>query len=63
MFMVGRKKPIDYASFAAKCPEAIRACRETAVWLTHSLFLGTTDLVDQLADAFLKVRQNYRELL
>ncbi len=62
-FMLGRKKPVDYASFAAKCPCALHACREEAVWMIHSLFLGDAAFTDQLADAVLKVRENYRELL
>lgn len=63
VYMIGRSEPVDYTSFAERCPNAVRACRETAVWLMHTLFLGDTALVDQLADAFLKVRKHYRELL
>jgi len=63
VYMTGRSSPIDYGTFEAKCPNAMRACREEAVWMMHTLFLGEADLVDQIADAFLKVRKHYRELL
>lgn len=62
-YMIGRSKPIDYKSFTERCPVAIRACREEALWLMHHLFLGTRRQVDMLLDAFCKVRENYRELL
>ncbi|MEX2287208.1 MAG: DegT/DnrJ/EryC1/StrS family aminotransferase [Planctomycetaceae bacterium] len=63
VYMLGRKKPIDYAAFEEKCPHAIRACREEAVWLMHTSFLGDARLVDQMADAIIKIRENHRELM
>lgn len=63
VYMVGRSRPIDYRCFAERCPVARRACREEAVWLMHSLFLGTTQQVDMILDAFRKVRQHHGELL
>lgn len=63
VYMIGRDQPIDYTSFADKCPNAMRACREEAVWLMHTPFLGDNDLIDQMAAAVVKVRENYRELL
>jgi dTDP-4-amino-4,6-dideoxygalactose transaminase len=63
VFMVGRNAPIDYGRFAEKCPNAIRACREEAVWLMHNLFLGDTHDVDALVEAILKVKSHCHELL
>jgi dTDP-4-amino-4,6-dideoxygalactose transaminase len=63
VYMLGRISPIDYGSFARKCPNAIRACREEAVWLMHNLFLGDRSDVDMLVEAILKVKANCRELL
>ena len=63
VFMTGRSRPIDYRSFAEQCPTAIRACSSEAIWLMHSLFLGTTQQVDMLLHAFYKVREQYRALL
>ena len=62
-YMIGRDKPIDYTSFIAKCPHAIRACREEAIWMMHTPFLGDDQLIDQMAAAVNKVRENYRDLL
>ncbi|MFO1021878.1 MAG: DegT/DnrJ/EryC1/StrS family aminotransferase [Planctomycetales bacterium] len=62
-YMIGRDKPIDYTTFAAKCPVAMRACREEAVWMMHTLFLGDDELMDQMAAGVRKVRENYKDLL
>ena len=62
-YMIGRDRPIDYASFAATCPVALRACREEAVWMMHTPFLGEGELIDQMAAAVVKLRENYRDLL
>jgi dTDP-4-amino-4,6-dideoxygalactose transaminase len=62
-YMIGRDQPIDYSTFAAKCPNAIRACREEAVWMMHTPFLGDETLIDQMASAVVKLRENYRDLL
>lgn len=63
VYMLGRSRPIDYRSFAERCPVARRACREEAVWLMHSLFLGTIQQVDMILDAFRKVREHHNKLL
>ncbi len=63
VYMIGRSKPIDYAGFAERCPVAMRACREEAIWLMHPLFLGTTREVDGILEAFHKIRTHYRELV
>lgn len=63
VYMLGRSHAIDYRSFAERCPVAIRACREEAIWLMHPLFLGTTREVDMILDAFIKIRSHHRELL
>jgi len=54
--------PIDYRSFAERCPNSMRACREEAVWLMHSPFLGGRKFVDAMAAAVFKVRDNLAEL-
>jgi dTDP-4-amino-4,6-dideoxygalactose transaminase len=61
-YMVGRSSPIDYRSFAERCPNAIRACREEAVWLMHSLFLGERRDVDMILDALTKVKESRARL-
>lgn len=63
VYMMGREKPIDYPSFVAKCPNAIRACREEAVWMMHTPFLGDGELIDQMGAAIVKIRERYRDLL
>ncbi len=63
VYMVGRDAPVDYRTFTEKCPVAIRACETEAVWMMHTPFLGTDAYIDQLADAVIKVRENYRDLL
>ncbi|MHC4444040.1 MAG: DegT/DnrJ/EryC1/StrS family aminotransferase, partial [Planctomycetota bacterium] len=62
VFMIGRSQPIDYRSFADKCPNAVRACRQEAVWLMHNLFLGNTSHVDMILEAILKIRKHSQEL-
>ncbi len=62
-YMVGRDAAIDYTSFRANCPVAVRACESEAVWMMHTPFLGEAAYIDQLADAVVKVRENYRSLL
>jgi dTDP-4-amino-4,6-dideoxygalactose transaminase len=54
--------PIDYRGFAEKCPNAMRACREEAVWLMHNLFLGQTRHVDMILEAVGKIRESYAAL-
>ena len=61
--MCGRTSPIDYRDFSRKCPVAIRACREEAVWLMHHLFLGDKDHIDMLVEAIVKIKQHCHELL
>lgn len=54
---------LNYSDFAAKCPVSERACAYEAIWLEHRLFLGETRDMDDIADAFLKVKENLPELL
>lgn len=61
--MIGRTKPVNYRDIARRCPVAVRACREEALWLTHNLFLGDHSHVDMILDAFRKVRANLGNLL
>lgn len=49
---------LDYASFADRCPVSERACRYEAIWLPHALFLGTTEDMDDIAEALAKVLRN-----
>jgi dTDP-4-amino-4,6-dideoxygalactose transaminase len=53
---------IDYAAFERSCPVSERACDHEAIWLDHRLFLGLTKDMDDIADAFLKVKENLSEL-
>ena len=55
-FMAGRNAPMDYARSTETCPNAMRACRDEALWLNHHLFLGETNHVDMIVDAILKVQ-------
>lgn len=45
------------------CPVAERLCTEETLWIGQSVFLGTRKEMDDIADAFLKVRENVDELL
>jgi dTDP-4-amino-4,6-dideoxygalactose transaminase len=56
------KCPFDYRSFSDRCPHAVRASREQAVWLMHSLFLGDAAHVDAIVGAITKIRENLEEL-
>ena len=62
-YMLGRAASIDYGRFSEKCPNALRACQQEAVWLMHNLFLGDTRDVDILVEAIFKIREQHRELL
>ena len=61
-YMLGRSESIDYAGFAEKCPNAVRACREEAVWLMHQLFLGGKSHMDMIIQAMCKIRDNRQQL-
>lgn len=56
VYMSGRSAPIDYSRFAERCPNAVRACKEEAIWLMHHLFLGGRDHVDMLIEAIYKIK-------
>jgi dTDP-4-amino-4,6-dideoxygalactose transaminase len=56
-------KNLDYRSFEEKCPVSERACSYEAIWLEHRLFLGNKKDMDDIAEAFIKVKQNLEELL
>jgi len=55
--------PYDYAEFAEKCPVTERAVSYEAIWLEQRLFLGTRSDMDDIAEAFRKVKENIDELL
>lgn len=52
---------LDYREVS--CPEAERLCAEQTLWLGQSLLLGSTKDLDDVADAFIKIRENADELL
>ena len=51
---------MDYRQ--VECPEAERLCREETLWMGQSPFLGTKQDMDDIADAFVKVKENAAEL-
>jgi dTDP-4-amino-4,6-dideoxygalactose transaminase len=57
------RKNIDYASFAEQCPVAEIACAYEAVWLEHRLLLGDRRDMDDIVNAFAKVRKHCGELV
>ena len=58
-----REQPIDYAALEQTCPNCIRACRQEAVWLSQSLFLGHDDaFINQVCDAIDKLRSHAGDL-
>jgi dTDP-4-amino-4,6-dideoxygalactose transaminase len=57
----GREKPLDLRNMYS-CPEAEKAAYHEAVWFPHQHFLGTTEDVDDIADAIHKVLENIEEL-
>jgi hypothetical protein len=57
------KNYIDYGSFSDRCPVAERACAYEALWLEHRLFLGTKSDMDDIADAFRKVKDHVDEII
>lgn len=61
-FMKGRKKPIDYEKFKEICINAEKACNGGTIWLVGRLFLETKKDMEDIAEAFYKVRKNLGEL-
>jgi dTDP-4-amino-4,6-dideoxygalactose transaminase len=53
-------REMDYRQ--VECPEAERLCREETLWMGHPPFLGATQDMDDIADAFIKVQENAAEL-
>lgn len=51
---------MDYAR--VRCPVAERICRKEGCWLTQNLLLGTTDDMDDIADAVRKLHDHRDEL-
>jgi dTDP-4-amino-4,6-dideoxygalactose transaminase len=56
---VSGRRPIDYRSYAATCPVAVRACRKEAVWLMQNIFLGDAGHVDMVLEAIYKIAASY----
>jgi len=54
----GRRR--DYR--ATHCPEAERMCREESLWIGQAVFLGTKQDMDDIANAFVKIKENADEL-
>jgi dTDP-4-amino-4,6-dideoxygalactose transaminase len=53
-------REMDYRQ--VECPAAERLCREETLWIGHPAFLGATQDMDDIADAFVKVKENAAEL-
>jgi dTDP-4-amino-4,6-dideoxygalactose transaminase len=53
-------KPIDYLSFADRCPVSERICRE-AVWLEHRLLLAGRADMDDIVRAIQKIYEHRRD--
>jgi dTDP-4-amino-4,6-dideoxygalactose transaminase len=54
-------KPIDYASFADRCQNSERACREMA-WIEHRLLLARQSDMDDIVTAISKIYEHRVEL-
>ncbi len=54
---------IDYEGFSERCPVSERACDYEALWLEHRLFLGTKSDMDDIAEAFQKVKGSVDEII
>jgi dTDP-4-amino-4,6-dideoxygalactose transaminase len=50
-------KPLDYQSFAARCPVSERICQE-AVWLEHRLLLADQSDMDDIVNAIEKIHEH-----
>ncbi len=55
-------KEIDYGKYSEICPVSERACAYEAIWFEHSMFLGDKKDMDDIADAFIKIREHAGEL-
>jgi dTDP-4-amino-4,6-dideoxygalactose transaminase len=55
--------PADYMKFAEECPVAERVTAYEAIWLEHRFFLGTSSDMEDIAEAFGKVKENVDELI
>ena len=53
-------RAMDYRQ--TECPEAESLCREETLWMGHPAFLGTQADMDDIADAFVKVKEHAAEL-
>jgi dTDP-4-amino-4,6-dideoxygalactose transaminase len=53
---------IDFEAYRELCPVTERACRHEAIWLEQRLLLGARPDMDDIAAAFLKVKENLAEL-
>jgi dTDP-4-amino-4,6-dideoxygalactose transaminase len=51
---------MDYRD--VRCPEAERVCAEETLWIGQAAFLGSRREMDDIADAFVKVRDHADEL-
>jgi dTDP-4-amino-4,6-dideoxygalactose transaminase len=53
-------RQMDYRK--VHCAEAERMCQEETIWISQAVFLGTKKDMDDIADAFLKVKEHAEEL-
>jgi dTDP-4-amino-4,6-dideoxygalactose transaminase len=59
-YLPGTVERLDYSR--VHCPASDLLCREQAVWLEQSIFLGTRADMDDIAQAFEKVYENRSDL-
>ena len=55
-YLAGASGRLDYTS--VRCPMSDLVCRDQAIWLEQSLFLGSPDDIDDIARAFEKVHEH-----
>jgi hypothetical protein len=51
-YLPGSISRLDYSQVS--CPHSERVCRQS-IWLEHSLFLGSSEIIEDIARAFEKI--------
>jgi len=59
LHLAEKDRPVNYSELVL--PESERAIKE-GFWLAHETFLGTTEDMDDMAEAIIKIRENTDEL-
>lgn len=57
------KERLDKYRKENECPENDMVCRETGIWLSQSVLLGTKKDMEDIAEAIVKIRRNSAKLL